>query len=82
MQGVGRATALVFARKGWNVVVAARDGTRLQYVANDCAEVAGRQGASLGGGGWGRVCVWGGGGVMVLWGNALRILVRAEQVGG
>jgi NAD(P)-dependent dehydrogenase (short-subunit alcohol dehydrogenase family) len=39
----------VFARKGWNVVVAARDPTRLQYVANDCAAAAERQGASLGG---------------------------------
>jgi len=47
-QGVGRATALVFARKGYNVVVAARDATRLGYVTNDCAAVAGRQGASLG----------------------------------
>mmetsp|Transcript_17116 Transcript_17116/g.36961 ORF Transcript_17116/g.36961 Transcript_17116/m.36961 type:complete len:355 (+) Transcript_17116:160-1224(+) len=46
-QGIGRATALLFARKGYNVVVAARDLTRLQYVAHDCAQVAGRQGASL-----------------------------------
>lgn len=48
-QGVGRATALVFARKGYNVVVAARDPTKLQYVAQDCAAVAGRTGASLAG---------------------------------
>lgn len=46
-QGVGRATALLFARKGWNVVVAARDPAKLQYVADDCAAAAGRQGASL-----------------------------------
>lgn len=48
MQGIGRATALVFAKKGYNVVVVARDATKLQYVANDCAQAAGRQGASLG----------------------------------
>ncbi|GFH32386.1 uncharacterized protein HaLaN_31597 [Haematococcus lacustris] len=48
-QGVGRATALLFARKGWNVVVAARDPAKLQYVADDCAAAAGRQGASLAG---------------------------------
>ena len=47
MQGIGRATALLFAKKGFNVVVAARDLTKLQYVAHDCAQAAGRQGASL-----------------------------------
>lgn len=48
VQGIGRATALLFAKKGYNVVVAARDATKLQYVANDCAAVAGRTGAALG----------------------------------
>ena len=47
MQGIGRATALLFAKKGFNVVVAARDLQKLQYVAHDCAQAAGRQGASL-----------------------------------
>lgn len=46
-QGVGRATALLFARKGWNVVVAARDATKLAYVVEDCAAAAGRAGAAL-----------------------------------
>lgn len=46
-QGVGRACALLFAKKGYNVVVAARDPSKLRYVADDCAELAGRQGASL-----------------------------------
>lgn len=46
-QGVGRATALLFAKKGFNVVVAARDMTKLQYVAHDCAQAAGRVGSSL-----------------------------------
>ncbi len=48
-QGIGRATALLFARKGYNVAVCARDPVKLQHVANDCAEAAGRQGASLAG---------------------------------
>lgn len=38
-QGIGRATALLFAKKGFNVVVAARDLTKLEYVAHDCAQV-------------------------------------------
>lgn len=46
-QGIGRATALLFARKGFNVVVAARDLSNLQYVAHDCQQAALRQGASL-----------------------------------
>ncbi|GAX82432.1 hypothetical protein CEUSTIGMA_g9860.t1 [Chlamydomonas eustigma] len=46
-QGIGRAAALLFAKKGFNVVVAARDLTKLQYVAHDCAQAAGRQGASM-----------------------------------
>ncbi|KAK9816654.1 hypothetical protein WJX72_003328 [[Myrmecia] bisecta] len=46
-QGIGRATALLFARKGYNVVVAARQPERLQYVADDCKAAAGRNGASL-----------------------------------
>ena len=46
-QGVGRATALVFARKGYNVVVAAREPTRLQHVVDDCAAAAGRVGAAM-----------------------------------
>lgn len=46
-QGVGRACAIKFAQKGYNVVVAARDPAKLRYVADDCAEIAGRQGASL-----------------------------------
>ncbi len=46
-QGVGRATALLFARKGWNVVVAARDASKLAYVVEDCAAAAGRAGAAL-----------------------------------
>eukprot|EP00200_Dunaliella_tertiolecta_P006321 CAMPEP_0202358458 /NCGR_PEP_ID=MMETSP1126-20121109/12117_1 /ASSEMBLY_ACC=CAM_ASM_000457 /TAXON_ID=3047 /ORGANISM="Dunaliella tertiolecta, Strain CCMP1320" /LENGTH=358 /DNA_ID=CAMNT_0048951623 /DNA_START=126 /DNA_END=1202 /DNA_ORIENTATION=- len=46
-QGIGRATALLFARKGYNVVVAARDMTKLQYVADDCEQACGRQGSSL-----------------------------------
>ncbi|GLC60047.1 hypothetical protein PLESTB_001567500 [Pleodorina starrii] len=46
-QGVGRATALVFARKGYNVVVAARDESKLTYVVEDCAQAAGRAGAAL-----------------------------------
>lgn len=46
-QGIGRATALLFSRKGYNVVVAARDLSKLQYVAHDCSETAGRQGSSL-----------------------------------
>ncbi len=33
VQGIGRATAILFAKKGFNVVVAARDKQRLQYVA-------------------------------------------------
>jgi hypothetical protein len=40
MQGIGRATALLYAKKGFNVVVAARDLTKLQYVAYDCAQVS------------------------------------------
>lgn len=47
LQGVGRATALLFARKGYNVVVAAREPSRLQYVASEVAALAGRQGAAL-----------------------------------
>lgn len=46
-QGIGRATALLFARKGYNVVVAARDATKLAYVVEDCAKAAGRAGAAL-----------------------------------
>ncbi|KAF5834889.1 hypothetical protein DUNSADRAFT_8193 [Dunaliella salina] len=46
-QGIGRATALLFARKGYNVVVTARDLTKLQYVADDCEQACGRQGCSL-----------------------------------
>ncbi|KAG2491026.1 hypothetical protein HYH03_010474 [Edaphochlamys debaryana] len=46
-QGVGRAAALVFARKGYNVVVAARDEAKLAYVVEDCAAAAGRVGAAL-----------------------------------
>ncbi|KXZ51855.1 hypothetical protein GPECTOR_11g293 [Gonium pectorale] len=46
-QGIGRATALLFARKGYNVVVAARDPGRLDYVVADCAAAAGRAGAAL-----------------------------------
>ncbi|GFR42692.1 hypothetical protein Agub_g3614 [Astrephomene gubernaculifera] len=46
-QGVGRAAALLFARKGYNVVVAAREAARLAYVADDCAAAAGRAGAAL-----------------------------------
>ncbi|KAG2434534.1 hypothetical protein HYH02_012201 [Chlamydomonas schloesseri] len=46
-QGVGRAAALVFARKGYNVVVAAREPTRLQHVVEDCAAAAGRVGAAM-----------------------------------
>lgn len=48
-QGIGRATALLFARKGYNVVVAARDLTKLQYVADDCEQASGRQGSSMAG---------------------------------
>lgn len=33
----------------YNVVVAARDLTKLQYVASDCEEASGRQGSSLAG---------------------------------
>lgn len=47
LQGIGRATALVFARKGFNVVVAARDPTKLQYVADDCCQAAARQQAAI-----------------------------------
>lgn len=47
MQGIGRATALLFAKKGYNVVVAARDADKLAYVAQDCAAAAGRTGAAL-----------------------------------
>lgn len=59
-QGIGRATALVFARKGYNVVVVARDLTKLQYVANDCEQASGRQGSSMAGGcgGRGRLPGW------------------------
>jgi NAD(P)-dependent dehydrogenase (short-subunit alcohol dehydrogenase family) len=46
-QGIGRATALLFAKKGFNVVVAARDMAKLQFVVHDCAQSAGRQGASM-----------------------------------
>ncbi|GIL79044.1 hypothetical protein Vretifemale_8448 [Volvox reticuliferus] len=46
-QGIGRAAALVFARKGYNVVVAARDESKLGYVVEDCAQAAGRAGAAL-----------------------------------
>ena len=48
-QGIGRATALLFARKGFNVVVAARDKQKLDYVASDCEQASGRQGSSLAG---------------------------------
>lgn len=47
MQGIGRATALAFARKHYNVVVAARDPQKLQYVADDCCIAASRQGSSI-----------------------------------
>jgi hypothetical protein len=46
-QGIGRATALLFAKKGYNVVVAARNKERLDQVVADCAEVAGRPSAAL-----------------------------------
>mmetsp|Transcript_3344 Transcript_3344/g.7926 ORF Transcript_3344/g.7926 Transcript_3344/m.7926 type:complete len:361 (+) Transcript_3344:97-1179(+) len=46
-QGCGRATALLFAKKGFNVVIAARNETKCMYAAEDCARAAGRQGAAL-----------------------------------
>ncbi len=46
-QGVGRATALLFARKGYNVVVCARNVQNLKYVADDCVKVSGRQGSAM-----------------------------------
>jgi NAD(P)-dependent dehydrogenase (short-subunit alcohol dehydrogenase family) len=46
-QGIGRATALLFAKKGYNVVVAARNKERLDQVVADCAEVAGRPTAAM-----------------------------------
>ena len=48
LQGIGRATALLFARKGYNVVVAARDATKLAYVVEDCAKVRGGEGTRQG----------------------------------
>jgi len=39
-QGCGRATALMFAKKGYNVVVAAREPTRLADVALEVGQVA------------------------------------------
>lgn len=44
---MGRAAALLFARKGYNVVVAARDGAKLAYVVEDCAQAAGRAGSAM-----------------------------------
>ncbi|KAG1667619.1 hypothetical protein FOA52_001673 [Chlamydomonas sp. UWO 241] len=46
-QGIGRATALLFAKKGYNVVVAARDLEKLEFVTYDCAQLAGRSGSAL-----------------------------------
>jgi len=46
-QGSGRATALLFAKKGFNVVIAARNEANCMYAAEDCARIAGRQGAAL-----------------------------------
>ena len=40
--GIGRATALAFARRGATVVVAARREQPLHAVARECAEVGGR----------------------------------------
>ncbi len=40
--GIGRATAHEFARKGANVVVAARRDSLLQDVVNECKELSGR----------------------------------------
>eukprot|EP00242_Pyramimonas_sp_CCMP2087_P014794 CAMPEP_0198207456 /NCGR_PEP_ID=MMETSP1445-20131203/10902_1 /TAXON_ID=36898 /ORGANISM="Pyramimonas sp., Strain CCMP2087" /LENGTH=320 /DNA_ID=CAMNT_0043880491 /DNA_START=61 /DNA_END=1020 /DNA_ORIENTATION=- len=40
-QGVGKQTALLFAKKGYNVVVAAREPTRLQEVAQLVRGIAG-----------------------------------------
>jgi len=46
-QGCGKATARLFAKKGFNVVIAARNEAKCMYAAEDCAKIAGRQGASL-----------------------------------
>ncbi len=41
--GIGRATAHEFARRGANVVVAARRDSLLQDVANECKQLSGRE---------------------------------------
>src|SRR5947209_5859981 len=41
--GIGRATALEFARKGANVVLAARREHLLREVANECKQQSGRE---------------------------------------
>ena len=40
--GIGRATALAFARRGFRVVLAARRGAVLVLVARDCERVGGK----------------------------------------
>ena len=40
-QGVGRAAALAFARKGWNVAVCARQPERLHQVAEELSRIRG-----------------------------------------
>ena len=39
--GIGRATALAFARRGFRVVLAARRGAVLEEVAQECERVGG-----------------------------------------
>jgi NAD(P)-dependent dehydrogenase (short-subunit alcohol dehydrogenase family) len=40
--GVGRATALAFARRGWNVALLARDPTGLESAGNEVDQAGGR----------------------------------------
>jgi len=45
--GIGRATALDFARQGANVVVAARRDQLLQEVVNECKQLSGREAVAI-----------------------------------
>ena len=38
-QGIGKATALLFARKGYNIVLAARQADRLETAAKEVREL-------------------------------------------
>lgn len=44
--GIGEATALLFARTGWNVTLCGRDTDRLQVAAEKCRQAAGEAGHS------------------------------------